>query len=58
VIACWLEKAAPGREIFICPEQIPFGYTLSVFGDRWKDAQAIRQAVDRIWRRQIKKWRA
>ncbi len=56
VIACWLQAATPGREIFICPEQIPFGYTLSVFPDRWKDVQAIRQAVERIWRRQIKPW--
>ncbi len=55
VIACWLKAATPGRELFICPEQIPFGYDLSVFGDRWKDVQAIRQAVEQIWRRQLRK---
>ena len=37
VLACWLETATPGRELFVCPEQIAGGYFVSVFGDRWKD---------------------
>lgn len=57
VIECWLEKATPGRELFICPELIPFGYTLSVFGDRWKDTLATTKAVDKVWKRQLRKWK-
>jgi len=57
VIACWISAAGPGREMFVCPEQGALGYTLSVFGDRWKDAQAIRREVDRVWKRQLKRWR-
>ena len=56
VIACWLQAAAPGREMFVCPEQIPAGYALSVFGNRWKDAQAVMREVDRAWKRQLRKW--
>ncbi len=58
VIACWLEAATPGREMFVCPEQIAGGYYLSVFGDRWKDVLAIREQVDRAWKRQLRKWKA
>ncbi len=57
VIACWLQAAAPGREMFVCPEQIPAGYALSVFGNRWKDAQAVMTEVDRAWKRQLRKWK-
>ena len=57
VIACWLQAAAPGREMFVCPEQIPAGYALSVFGNRWKDAQAVMREVDRVWKRQLRKWK-
>ena len=57
VIACWLQAAAPGREMFVCPEQIPAGYALSVFGNRWKDAQAVMNEVDRVWKRQLRKWK-
>lgn len=46
VIACWLEKATLGREMIVCPEQIPPGYYLSVFGDRWKDVSAIKEASE------------
>ena len=56
VIACWLRAAEPGREMFVCPEQGSGGYFLSVFGDRWKDVQAIRDEVDRVWRKQLKSW--
>ena len=56
VIACWLQAAEPGREMFVCPEQGSGGYFLSVFGDRWKDVQAIRDEVDRVWRKQLKSW--
>jgi hypothetical protein len=58
VIACWMEKATPGREMFACPEQIPGGYTLSVFPDRWKDVQAIRDHLDRSFRKHAKAWKA
>ena len=57
VIECWLQAAEPGREMFVCPEQGAGGYFLSVFGDRWKDVQAIRGEVDRIWRKQLKSWK-
>ena len=57
VIACWLQVATPGREMFVCPEQIPAGYALSVFGNRWKDAQAVMREVDRVWKRQLRKWK-
>ncbi len=57
VIACWLQAATPGREMFVCPEQIPAGYALSVFGNRWKDAQAVMMEVDRVWKRQLRKWK-
>lgn len=56
VIVCWLQAATPGREMFVCPEQIGGGYALSVFGNRWKDAQIIRSEIDRIWRKNIRKW--
>ena len=58
VIECWLEAATPGREMFVCPEQIAGGYYLSVFGDRWKDVLAIRDEVDRVWKRQLRKWKS
>jgi len=57
VLACWLEAAEPGREVFVCPEQGAPGYDLSVFPDRWKDVRAIRKEVDRVWQRQLKKWK-
>jgi hypothetical protein len=57
VIACWLEAATPGREMFACPEQIAGGYMLSVFGDRFKDVQAIRKALDRSFKKRVKKWK-
>ena len=41
LLALWLKAATPGRELFVCPEQIPGGYHLSVFGDRFKDVKAI-----------------
>ena len=56
VIACWLQAATPGREMFVCPEQIGGGYFLSVFGNRWKDVQAVRGEVDRVWRKHVRKW--
>jgi hypothetical protein len=57
VLGCWLQAAEPGRELFICPEQIGGAYFVSVFGDRWKDANAIRKEIDRVWKRQLKKWK-
>jgi sugar phosphate isomerase/epimerase len=57
VIACWLETAAPGQEMFSCPEQIAGGYYLSVFGDRWKDVLAIKRELERVWKKQVRKWK-
>ncbi len=57
VIEAWLQAATPGREMFVCPEQGPPGYALSVFPDRWKDVQAIRDEVDKVWRKHVKKWK-
>jgi len=57
VLECWLQAATPGRELFICPEQIAGAYYLSVFGDRWKDAQAVQREVERVWKRQLRKWK-
>ena len=56
VFACWLSSAEPGREIFVCPEQIAGGYHISVFGDRWKDVLAIKKALNKIWKRQLRFW--
>lgn len=56
LIGYWLEAATPGREMFACPEQIAGGYMLSVFGDRFKDVQAIRKALDRSFKRHPKNW--
>ncbi|MCZ6633612.1 MAG: xylose isomerase [bacterium] len=57
LIACWLEAATPGREMFVCPEQIAGGYYLSVFGDRWRDAIAVKDEVNKSWRKHLKKWK-
>ena len=57
VIASWLEAATPGREMFACPEQIAGGYMLSVFGDRFKDVQAIRKALDNSFRKHLRSWK-
>ncbi len=57
VLACWLEAATPGRELFVCPEQIAGGYSLSVFGDRWRDTLAIRDSVDKAFRKHVRKWK-
>ena len=57
VFTCWLEAAPPGRRLYVCPEQGAPGYDLSVFPDRWRDVQAIRKEVDRVWKRQLKKWK-
>ena len=56
VIALWLKTATPGRELFVCPEQIAGGYNLSVFGDLFTDAKAVRREIEKAWRRQLKKW--
>ena len=56
VLECWLKTATPGRELFICPEQIAGAYYLSVFGDRWKDTLAVQREIDRVWKRQLRKW--
>ena len=56
LIEVWLQAATPGREMFVCPEQGAMGYTLSVFPDRWKDVQAIRGEVERVWQKHIKNW--
>ena len=56
VIQVWLEAATPGREMFVCPEQGAPGYALSVFPDRWKDVQTIRDEVDKIWQKHVKQW--
>jgi len=56
VFACWLSSAEPGREIFVCPEQIAGGYHISVFGDRWKDVLAIKKALTKVWKRQLRSW--
>jgi len=57
LIGVWMEAAVPGREMFACPEQIAGGYMLSVFGDRFKDVQAIRQALDKSFKKHVKKWK-
>jgi len=57
VLSCWLETATPGRELFACPEQIAGGYMLSVFGDRFKDVQAIRKALDKSFKKHLKNWK-
>ena len=57
LLACWIEAATPGREIFVCPEQGAPGYDLSVFPDRWTDVQVIRGELNRVWKRQLKKWK-
>ena len=49
--------AEPGRELFICPEQIAGAYYLSVFGDRWQDTQAVKREIDKAWKRQLRKWK-
>jgi hypothetical protein len=41
----------------VCPEQGPPGYFLSVFPDRWKDVQIIRDEVDKVWRKLVRKWK-
>jgi len=56
VLACWLETAPAGRELFACPEQIAGGYYLSVFGDRWKDVLAIRGELAQVWQKQLRRW--
>ena len=50
VIKTWLESATENHVMYACPEQGPPGYALSIFPDLWKDAQAIRGELDRIWR--------
>ena len=49
VIETWLESASGNHIMYACPEQGPPSYALSIFPDRWKDAQAIRNELDRIW---------
>ena len=57
LLGLWLKAAPPGRELFVCPEQIAGGYFLSVFADRFKDVKAVRAEIQKAWRRQLKKWR-
>lgn len=57
VLACWLEGQQPGRTIYVCPEQGAPGYDLSVFPDRWNDVQVIRREVNRVWKRQLRRWK-
>ncbi|MBS10407.1 MAG: xylose isomerase [Gemmatimonadetes bacterium] len=57
LIGCWMQAATPGREMFACPEQIAGGYMLSVFGDRFKDVQVIREQLGKSFKRHAKKWK-
>ncbi len=57
LLALWLKAAPPGRELFVCPEQIAGGYHLSVFGDRFKDVKAIKAELQKSWRRNLRKWK-
>lgn len=56
VIENWLKAATPSKEMFVCPEQGPPSYALSIFPDLWKDAQAIKNEVDKIWKKHVKQW--
>lgn len=56
VLACWLETAGPGREMFACPEQIAGGYMLSVFGDRFEDVRTIRDHLQKSFKKHLSKW--
>ena len=51
VIEAWLITANPDSKMYVCPEQGPPSYALSIFPDRWEDAQAIRDEIDKIWKR-------
>ena len=57
LLALWLKAATPGRELFVCPEQIPGGYHLSVFGDRFRDVKAIRGELEKSWQRHLANWK-
>jgi sugar phosphate isomerase/epimerase len=57
VIETWLAAATPEREMFVCPEQGPPGYALSIFPDRWKDVQAIRDEIGKIWQKHVQNWK-
>ena len=57
LLALWLKAAPPGRELFVCPEQIAGGYHLSVFGDRFKDVKAIKAELEKSWSRNLRKWK-
>jgi hypothetical protein len=56
VLETWLEKAEPGRELFVVPEMGSGGYLLSVFPDVWKDTQVTRLEVDKLWRKHLRHW--
>ena len=57
VFALWFKTATPGREMYVCPEQIAGGYNLSVFGNLFTDVKAVRSEIANAWRRQLAKWR-
>lgn len=54
-LANWLEKAGPGRELYACHEQTA-SYWLIVFGDRFADAKAVRDHIDRSFKAHRKQW--
>ena len=56
VLANWLAGAGPGREMFVCPEQIADGYWLSVFSDRFADAKVIRDRLVKSFKRHRRQW--
>jgi len=56
VMATWLAKAAPGREMIAVPELGPLwmGYNLSAFPRSWEDACVLRREIENAWQRAVK----
>ncbi|NQU09245.1 xylose isomerase [bacterium] len=56
--ACWLRGARGGEVLYGCPEFGPRGgYGISTFPDVWQDAVWLRAAIDKLWRKNLAKWR-
>jgi len=58
LFACWLDaNGGTDREILVVPEMGPLrgGYNLSILPNSWKEAIVLREILDGVWKKALRK---
>jgi hypothetical protein len=57
--ACWFAGAKAGDVLYACPENGPVssGYGLACFPDVWKDAIVLRERIEKLWAKHLRRWK-